>query len=568
MNSNYKSGHYTLSLSKINSQPLIRGESDPKTKAFLSLIITDFEGIDCIMTYLTVSIAGIDADQFAERFKQAKAQGAEAIEVRLDGLADLTPDLAGQLITQARKSKLPVIATCREKDEGGARSFPIAEKTAILAECIKAGAEFIDCELKVFAKKDAFGPLKEALKAHPDCRLILSAHRMKGRFEDINILYETMLSLWPMAICKLVYPARHINDCFEGLDLLHRAGKDMIVFCMGQAGLMTRVLAKKLGAFLTFASLDENSATAAGQIPVGQMKQLYRWDRLDNETEVFGLIGNPVSHSLSPALFNAAFEAEAINAVYLPFRVEGDQEQFSAFVDAMVERPWLSVGGFSVTIPHKTHALDYVNRKGEFVDTLATSIGAANTLKVGFNGIVCGYNTDYAGAMDALTASIGVDPHALHQMEVAVVGAGGVARAVVAGLVDVGAYVTVYNRTAKKAESLAEEFRCKAAGLDALERANPAVIINCTSLGMYPDVEQCAVEKGVLRPDMTVFDTVYNPLRTRLLEAAEEVGAKTISGAEMFIRQAIAQYHVFIGAEPDEKVIRSVVIDALKSKTP
>ena len=518
------------------------------------------------MTYLTVSIAGKDADQFCEQFRAAKAQGAEAIEVRLDGASGLTPESAGELIAQAKKTKLPVIATCREKDEGGARAFETGEKTAILAACIEAGAEFIDCEVKVFSRKEVRERLTPLLKAHPECRLILSAHKLKGRFDDITLKYETMLSLWPMAICKLVYPARHINDCFEALDLLHRAGKDMIVFCMGQAGVMTRVLAKKLGAFLTFASLDADSATAPGQVPVAQMKQMYRWDRQDKDTEVFGLIGNPVGHSLSPALFNAAFEKDDINAVYLPFLVEGDQEQFAAFMDAMVARPWLGAGGFSVTIPHKTHALDYVNRKGEFIDTLAAAIGAANTLKVGFNGIVCGYNTDYAGAMDALTAAMGVGGHALHQKDVAVLGAGGAARAVVAGLVDVGARVTIYNRTAKKAQSLAEEFRCKAAGLETLRDAGASVLINCTSLGMYPDVESCAVSEEVLRPDMTVFDTVYNPIRTRLLQAAETVGAKTVTGAEMFIRQAMAQYRVFVGAEPDEKAIRNVVLDALSGE--
>ena len=520
-------------------------------------------GIGLVMTYLTVSISGSDADQMAGRFRAAESAGAEALEVRLDGVAGLTPEMAGELVAAARKTKLPVIATCREKDEGGARAFEAGEKTAILAACVAAGAEFIDCEVKVFARKEVYEPLKAILKAHPECRLILSAHKLKGRFEDITLKYETMLSLWPMAICKLVYPARHITDCFEALDMLHRAGKDMIVFCMGPAGMMTRVLAKKLGAFLTFASLDDESATAPGQIPVAQMKGMYRWDRLDKDTEVFGLIGNPVGHSLSPALFNAAFEKDAINAVYLPFLVEGEQEEFAAFVDGMVARPWLGTGGFSVTIPHKTHALDFVSRKGEFIDTLAAAIGAANTLKVGFNGIVCGYNTDYAGALDALTAAMGVHGHALHQQEVAVVGAGGVARAVVAGLVDVGARVTIYNRTAKKARALAEEYRCKAAGFETLGDTRASVLINCTSLGMFPDVESCAVSEDVLRPDMTVFDTVYNPIRTRLLQAAETAGAKTVSGAEMFIRQAMAQYRVFVGADPDEKAIRKVVLDAL-----
>ena len=515
------------------------------------------------MTYLTVSITAKESDGFCRQFAQAKAAGAEALEVRLDGLEGLTPESAGPLIAAAKQTQLPVIATCREKAEGGAGTFAIAEKTAILAECVRAGADFIDCELKVFAKKEAQEPLKKILKSYPDCRLILSSHQLNGPFEDINLTYELMLSLWPMAICKLVYHARNINDCFEGLDLLHRAGKDMIVFCMGPAGQMTRVLAKKLRAFLTFASLDENSATAPGQIPIAQMKNLFRWDRLNRDWEIYGVIGNPVGHSLGPTLFNACFEKDNIDAVYLPFCVEGEQEQFAAFVEAMVTRPWLGVGGFSVTLPHKTHAMEFVNHKGEFVDPLAVTLGAVNTLKVGFNGIVCGYNTDYAGAMDALTAAMGIGRHDLHQKEVAVIGAGGVARAVVAGLVDAGAHVTVYNRTVKRAESLAAEFRCRAAGLKMLAQTNATVLINCTSLGMYPKVEECPVPEGVLRPEMTVFDTVYNPIRTRLLQEAEKVGAKTVSGVEMYIHQAMAQYRLFVGSEPEEKVMRKVVMDAL-----
>jgi len=507
-----------------------------------------------------------DIEGLARQARTAAAAGAEALEVRLDGAKTLTAAMAAECIAAAQKTKLPVIATCREKDEGGVRSFAAAEKTAILTACIEAGVEFIDCEQKLFARKEIGEPLKKSLKSHPSCRLILSAHQFKGAFADLNLKYEAMLSLWPMAICKLVYQARHITDCFEGLDLLHRAGKDMIVFCMGPAGLMTRILAKKLGAFLTFAAPDDGAATAPGQVPVSVMKQRYGWDRLDKETEVFGLIGDPVAHSISPMVFNTAFAKNNINAIYLPFWVEGEREQFNAFVEAMISRPWLNAGGFSVTLPHKTHALDFVSHKGEFVDALAAGIGAANTLKVGFNGIVSGYNTDYAGALDALTAAMGIDRHGLHQKEVAVLGAGGAARAVVAGLTDVGATVTIYNRTMRKAESLASEFRCRAAALEELAHHRPAIVINCTSLGMYPDVESCPAPADALRPEMTVFDTVYTPIRTRLLQEAEKVGAKTVNGVEMFVRQAMAQYRIFVGAEPDGKLMRQAALDALAAR--
>ena len=335
---------------------------------------------------------------------------------------------------------------------------------------------------------------------------------------------------------------------------------------MGQAGVITRLLAKKLGGFVTFACSDADHATAPGQVTVEELKGLYRWDNIDEKTELFGVIGSPVAHSLSPAIFNACFESQGINALYVPLAVDGAKEEFYAFINGIVSRGGgggtgggLGFGGFSVTIPHKAHALDYVNHAGEFVEPLAENIGAVNTLKIGFGGIVSGYNTDYAGAMDALTGVLGIDRHELHSMKIAVVGAGGVARAVVAGLADVGAHVTVYNRTVSKAAALGDEFSCRHAGLDELGGMDAQVVVNCTSIGMHPDVDDSPVPAECFREGMAVFDTVYNPLETKLLREAAAAGAKTVNGAEMFVRQAMAQYKIFIGAEPDEAVIRNTV---------
>ncbi|MHC5140823.1 MAG: shikimate dehydrogenase, partial [Planctomycetota bacterium] len=326
---------------------------------------------------------------------------------------------------------------------------------------------------------------------------------------------------------------------------------------------ISRILAKKFGAFLTFASLDEDNATAPGQVPVEQMKKLYRWDHQDANTEIFGLIGNPVAHSLSPRLFNTCFDNEQINAVYLPFLVEGDTEELNAFLDHVSGRPKFGFGGFSVTLPHKTHALDYANLHGDYVDNLAEAIGAVNTLKIGFNGLLSAYNTDYSGAMDALVAAMGVDRHDLHKTKVAVVGAGGVARAVVAGLADVGARVTIYNRTVSKAQSLAKEFGCKFASADKLAETTATILINCTSVGMHPDVDTSPVPDGVVHKDTVVFDTVYNPLETKLLADAKAVGATVVNGVEMFIRQAIQQYKIYVGSAPDDIRMREVVYQSL-----
>lgn len=519
------------------------------------------------MTYLTVSILAKDESSVEAQLQAAKEKGAEAIEIRTDSLTEPTPEITAKLVARVRKKDLPVIVTCRDKAEGGVADLAPSLRLSILRQAIVAGADFVDVEFENFKHPDVQSVLRAMLQQHPATQLIISRHNLKGPFEDPKLIYESILAMDPEAIPKIVYTARHINDCFAAFDLLAEADCPAIVFAMGQAGMMSRILAKKFGAFLTFASLDDDSASAPGQITIDQMKTTYRWDAINAKTEIFGLIGNPVAHSVGPAMYNACFDANKINALYLPFLVEGDKAEFNTFVESIVDRSAMGFGGFSVTLPHKTHALDYANSRGDFVEGLAETIGAVNTLKIGFNGITSAYNTDYAGAMDALAAVMDGDKHGLHTQKVAVIGAGGAARAVVAGLVDVGARVTIYNRTAKKAKSLAQEFRCKAEGIDKLPETDASVIVNCTSLGMHPNVDATPIPDGLLTADMTVFDTVYNPVETRLLKQAKAVGATVVNGAEMYIHQAMAQYRLFIGEEPNEAQMRQFVYEKLQKNS-
>ena len=515
------------------------------------------------MTYLAVSLLAKDITGYETQLQAAVQQGAEAIEIRTDALTSPTAESTRKLVEMTKKKHLPVIVTCRDKAEGGVAEIDFSVRLSILRQAVMAGADFVDVEFENFKHPDVQSVLRAVLEQYPATQLILSKHNFKGPFDDLNIIYESILAVYPEAIPKIVYQARHINDCFAAFDLLHEADCPAIVFAMGPAGQISRILAKKFGAFLTFACLDADSQTAPGQVSVDQMKQLFRWDALNADTEVFGLIGNPVGHSAGPALYNACFANDKVNAVYLPFLVEGDKAEFDTFLKHVADRSKMGFGGFSVTLPHKTHALDYANQHGDYVDNLAEAIGAVNTLKVGFNGILSAYNTDYAGAMDALTAAMGIDRHDLHTAKVAVLGAGGVARAVVAGLTDVGARVTIYNRTASKARSLAREFNAKAAGVDELSEMDASVVVNCTSLGMHPHVETSPLPVDVLTDSMTVFDTVYNPVETLLLRQAKAAGARGVNGAEMFIHQAMAQYRIYVGQEPDEALMRAVVYKKL-----
>lgn len=519
------------------------------------------------MTYLAVPVAAKDKPEASELIKTAQREGAEVLELRTDYLADLNVDKVKELVGCARKTKLPIIVTCRDKAQGGAADWPLSLRAEILVEALNCGVEFIDCEFENFPRIQE--KLKQALEQNPKARIILSAHNFDGPWQKgkLTQLYDDIKAACPDAIPKLVYAAKHINDCFEAFDLLHNKDDDAIVFCMGTDGLISRILAKKFNGFLSFASVSDDNATAPGQITVKQLKDLYRWWNVNADTEIFGVIGDPVGHSLSPAIFNASFDAADINSLYLPVLIRGEKDAFNEFMDNIINRTYLGFGGFSVTIPHKTNALDYVNTIGEFVEPLAENIGAVNTLKVGFNGIVSGYNTDYAGALDALIAALDISRHDLHGTSVAVIGAGGAARAVVAGLADVGTKITIYNRTVSKGRFLAEEFNCKYAPLAAVADMDAKIIINCTSIGMYPNMDASVVPSDCIKPDMVVFDTVYNPLETKLLQYAARAGAKTINGAEMFVRQAMAQYKIFTGSDADEKIIRKTVFECLAGES-
>ena len=296
-------------------------------------------------------------------------------------------------------------------------------------------------------------------------------------------------------------------------------------------------------------------------------KGLYHHDSMDRETELFGVLADPVGHSLSPAIHNACLADRGINGVYLPLLVQGDRDGLFTFLDRVFARPWLGFRGFSVTVPHKHSALDYVRQKGGFIEPLVEQIGAANTLVVERRATseerqLRAYNTDYAGALDAIVERMGIVRDGLGDLPVAVVGAGGVARAIVAGLTDAGAKVTIYNRTVERAEQLAADFHCACSGLEGLSRLDARLIVNCTSIGMHPKVDATPVRPEVLGPDMAVFDTVYNPPQTLLLQQARAAGARTIDGVAMFVNQALAQFRLFTGQPANPTLMRNVVLDA------
>ncbi|UCF42790.1 MAG: shikimate dehydrogenase [Planctomycetota bacterium] len=520
------------------------------------------------MTHLSVPIAAKNLDQAARQIKAARAAGAEMLELRTDYLENLSTDLVKSLVAAAKstgRKQLPIIATCRDIRQGAAIDYPLRLRLDVLTAALRAGVEFIDVEYENFLLTDSRERIARAISESTKARLIISAHNFEAKFDNIGKLYRRIQAAYPAAIPKLIYSANHINDCFEAFDLLRGTGGDRIVFCMGEAGLISRIIAKKLNSFVTFASIDENAATAPGQLTCRLLKELYRYDSIGPETELYGVIGSPIAHSLSPAIHNACFDDIGVDKLYLPLLVEGGQHEFDRFMKNVLTRPRLNFKGFSVTIPHKRNALGYTIAGRGAVEPLAERIGAVNTLLIGQDGKLSAYNTDYAGAMEAITSALG--PKAkLKDLPVAVIGAGGVARAIVAALRDADAQIRIYNRTIERGRKLAAEFNCDFSPLDDLPDIDAKLIINCTSIGMHPYASATPLPKKYIRKDMVVFDTVYNPPQTLLLKQAKQKKAKTIDGLSMFVNQAAAQFKLFTQKQPNTKLMRKTVCNSLSRR--
>jgi 3-dehydroquinate dehydratase/shikimate dehydrogenase len=512
-------------------------------------------------TKLAVPIAAGDLEQARHQIKAATEAGAEMLELRTDYLENLSVDLVKGLIAEAKSAgrRSPsIIVTCRDKRQGGVKDYPLKLRIDVLSGAVRAGAEFIDFEYENFVPVENREKIKAALSQNAKAKLILSAHSFDGPFRDgLESLYRDIVT-YPGVIPKLIYTANHINDCFEAFDLLEQSSGERIVFCMGEAGLISRIVAKKLGSLLTFASIDEQSGTAPGQLTIEQLRRTYRWDSIDAKTELYGVIGCPVAHSFGPAVHNRCFEDIGANKLYLPLLVGGGMEEFDKFMMNILRRRWLDFRGFSVTIPHKERALEFVEHRRGYVEPLTKRIGALNTMLIEADVGLGAYNTDHDGALGAITSSLGISRDGLKSLTVAVIGAGGAARTVVAGLGEAGAQIKIYNRTVERAEKLAAEFGCSFGSLDELATVDAKLIANCTGVGMYPNVDATPLPKECIKKDMAVFDAVYNPEETKLLKEAREAGARTISGLEMFVKQALAQFRLFTGQEANAELMRKI----------
>ncbi len=513
-------------------------------------------------------------DQALDDTTRAAQHGADLVELRVDGF---THD-HNALARVVEESDLPCIVTCRPDWEGGQYQGDEHARISLfehLAQCARPPA-YIDIELAAYQRSSDTRRRIDRLVDHPgqvkptSTGLILSSHDFKSRPIDLYQRVEAMAAAPACRIMKLAWYAKSLRDNLEAFELLASHHKPTIALCMGPFGLPSRVLAKKFGALLTFASIEPSAATAEGQPTIDQLKNLYRWDTITPTTRVFGVIGYPVAHSASPAIHNAAFDAVHHDAVYLPLSIPPEYEHFAATVGAWLDATDLHFRGASVTIPHKENLLRFAHERHANIEPLAEHIGAANTLVRHDNGSLHTTNTDCSAAIDSVCHALGILHADLAAQRVAVIGAGGVARAVVAGFAQHGATVVVYNRTLEKAQALADRFnghtgKVVATPLDKLCDSWGQIYINCTPLGMHPHTDATPVPdpQKTWGPGTVVFDTIYNPTHTRLLRDARAAGCLTISGLDMFIRQAALQFKLWTNQDVPLDVFRRILTDRL-----
>jgi 3-dehydroquinate dehydratase/shikimate dehydrogenase len=509
-------------------------------------------------TRVAVTVVADTAKQMKARMEEAARTGADLAELRLDYLRDLTEHDVRDLVAGR---PCPVIVTVRAAWEGGRFGGKEADRLHLLKTAAQAGAEHIDLEYVTWRdNRDSCKHLLQACrKDGRPTRLILSQHDFKRTPGNLDAMLAEMAAS-DADVIKLATQARHINDSLRMLEALRCTNKPAIGLCMGASGVMTRVLAGKAGAYLTYCCLEAGEEAAPGQVPAGDMLGMYRFRQITDTTAVLGVVGCPVAHSMSPALHNAAYEELGIDAVYLPFEVAEGEGSFNRFLGAILAAGWLNVRGLSVTIPHKIAAL----KQADEVEPLTAKIGAANTLVLHEDGRIEAYNTDYAAAMQALCEGAGLRPEDLAGKNVAVLGAGGVSRAVVAGLTDAGCRVTLCNRTLARAQELAEEFGCQVEEWENRGRLRPDILVNCTSLGMWPNQYETPMPREALQPETIVFDTVYNPPETRLLLHAAAKKCRLVDGVAMFVHQGALQMQHWFGRSGAHGRMRQIVLDRMR----
>ncbi|XP_027353008.1 bifunctional 3-dehydroquinate dehydratase/shikimate dehydrogenase, chloroplastic-like [Abrus precatorius] len=492
-------------------------------------------------------------EQLVNDMHQAKAQGADIVEISLDSITNFHP-LRDLKIILTNKP-LPVIIVNRPKWEGGLYEGDENVRLEALQLAVELGAEFVDIELKAAS---CFMTLVEHKRNHNNCGKIIVSCCVDGITPPKEELLQlvALMQATGADIVKLVTHAADITEITRIFSLLPIFQVPVIAYSAGERGLISQLLSPKFGGFFVCGSLAGNPIP--GLPSLEGLREAYKLEHVNAYTKVIGLISKPVGHSKGPMLHNPSFRHVNYNGIYVPMFVDDLKEFFSTY-------PGPDFTGFSVGIPYKEEVVKFCDE----VHPLAQSIGAVNTIiRRPRDGKLVGYNTDCEGSITAIEDALiehgcndGGSP--LTGRLFVLVGAGGAGKALGFGAKSRGARVVIFDIDFERAKSLACAVLGEAKPYKELVKFQPekgAILANATPLGMHPNTDRIPVAEATLGNYQLVFDAVYTPRRTTLLKDADAAGAITVSGVEMFLRQAIAQFNLFTGLQAPEKIMREIVL--------
>ncbi|KAL3814711.1 hypothetical protein ACJIZ3_015979 [Penstemon smallii] len=503
---------------------------------------------------ICVPIMGESVEQILNAMHQAKSLGADAVEIRLDCIDKLQFEPKRDLKLLIGNKPLPVVVVYRPIWEGGLYKGDEEARLQALFLAKDLGADYIELELKI-----ASDFMKEyKLSQHSGSKIIVSCcvDNLRTLQEDPTHLVAKLQSSGA-DIIKFVLGAVNITDIAKVFDLYSHCQVPLIAYGTGERGLISQFLSFKYGGIFAYGSIEGNAIP--GLPTVDSLRKVYKIENINANTQVFGLISKPVSHSKGPLLHNPTLRHMGYNGIYIPMFVDDLKDFFSVYSSA-------DFLGFSVGIPYKEAVIDFCDE----VHPLARSIGAVNTIIRRRNdGKLVGYNTDSEAAISAIEDALKAQgctkgETLLHEKLFVLVGAGGAGRALAFGAKTKGARVVVFDIDFDRAKSLADAVSGKAFRFEDLVSFEPekgAILSNATPLGMHPNMDRIPVPKESLKDYELVFDAVYTPRKTRLLKEAEAAGAIIVSGVEMFLRQAAAQFNLFTGLKAPEEFMRGIILE-------
>ncbi|MFW6171083.1 MAG: type I 3-dehydroquinate dehydratase [Planctomycetota bacterium] len=462
-------------------------------------------------------------------------QGARLVEIRLDYIRRQI-----NLKRLLRDRLCPVIATCRRVQDQGKWEGSEESRLMLLRSAIADEVEYVDLESDIADSIPRYGKTKR----------IVSLHNFRETPENLEEIHQR-LSRQDADIVKIATMANDPHDNVRMLQLVHNSGIPTVGICMGEIGAPSRILAGKFGAPFTYATFHHERALAPGQLSFKQMQEIYAYDQIKADTAVYAVVADPLRNNLSTVVHNAGFRALGINAVCVPFRVP--REHLSGFLE---DRRELDVSGLMVAHPHRESIIAKLSK----LDKAAERIQAVNTVVVQPDQTLLGYNTDYRAAVVGLLKASGVSSDdALRGKRALVLGAGSIARAIIYGLRHANIDVVIASRTLEKARELAQEYECHAVEWDARYSVKTEILINCTPIGMHPNVDDSPYSVGHIRRNWVVLDAVYNPEQTLLVKEAREQGCRVVTGVDLFICKAALQFKLFTDQNPPGDEMRKAL---------